>query len=273
MRGPLAFLSVRDLMGRADQTIYALMLELSEDGEPFDLTTLAQILEERGQLEQVGGHAYLGLLVNGAVPDPGLVKRHVETIKRFSQLCQLQSLAETLDCDVNAPSADPDHLLQRLASAVQFLQAGYHLDGDLVPGGPRDVSRRPEILTLSRVGAREVDWLWSPYLANLMLAMLSGDPGAGKTYIALAIGAAVTIGREPYTNESRNPADVLYLSVENSPAHVLRPRFDALAGDPSRFHILRGAVAAKVSSPSTALSTSLTWHCSAMHWTRHEPTS
>ena len=35
---------------------------------------------------------------------------------------------------------------------------------------------------------------------------------------------------------------MLYLSVENSPEHVLRPRFDLLDGDARRFHVLRGSV-------------------------------
>jgi RecA-family ATPase len=72
--------------------------------------------------------------------------------------------------------------------------------------------------------------------------MLSGDPGAGKTFVALAIAAAITVGQTPYANEPRKPADVLYLSAENSPHHVLRPRFDLLGGDPERFHILEGSI-------------------------------
>ena len=102
--------------------------------------------------------------------------------------------------------------------------------------------RRPELLTLSQVEAREVDWLWRPYLASGMLAMLSGDPGAGKTFIGLAIAADLTIGRVPSTAEPCPPGDVLYLSLENSPAYVLRPRFDSLGGDPNRFILLRGSV-------------------------------
>ena len=46
----------------------------------------------------------------------------------------------------------------------------------------------------------------------------------------------------PYTGEHREPCDVLCLSVENSPEYVLRPRFDALGGDPNRFHVLQGAI-------------------------------
>ena len=112
---------------------------------------------------------------------------------------------------------------------------------------PRQVKtalpRRAEILTLSDVEAREVDWLWNPFLAYGTLAMLSGDPDAGKTYIALAIAAALTRGVTPYTGEPCEPCDVLYLSVENSPECVLRPRFDSLGGDPKRFHLLQGSIA------------------------------
>ena len=87
-----------------------------------------------------------------------------------------------------------------------------------------------------------MDWLWKPYLACGMLAMLSGDPGGGKTYISLAIAAAITVGRVPCNDTVTTPADVLYLSVENSAEHVIRPRFDSLAGEPSRFHLLRGSL-------------------------------
>src|SRR5262249_39423659 len=88
-------------------------------------------------------------------------------------------------------------------------------------------SRRAEIVHLSEVRARDVAWLWRPYLPNGMLAMLSGDPGAGKTFLAMAIAASLTTGHVPYSQEICTPVDVLYLSVENDPACVVRPRFDA----------------------------------------------
>jgi AAA domain len=72
--------------------------------------------------------------------------------------------------------------------------------------------------------------------------MLSGDPGAGKTYLALAFAAALTVGKIPYTGDPVAPLNVVYLSTENSPEFVLRARFDALQGDANRFHLLQGAV-------------------------------
>lgn len=101
---------------------------------------------------------------------------------------------------------------------------------------------RPDVIPLSEVQPREVDWFWKPYLAKGMLSMLSGDPGAGKTFVSLAIAASATVGQVPYTNEPRQPASVLYLSVENSAECVLRPRFDSLGGNPKRMVLLAGSV-------------------------------
>lgn len=240
LRGPLAGISVRDFVGSADQAIYAAMLQLAENGENFDHLVLAQALEGRGEV--ANGGAYLGKLIDGALSDPDIVKRHAATLQRLSQLRTLRLLGETLERETCELGADPSVLLERAQKRIESLRAGYDLDNNLLPYAPRDLAHHPEILTLSNVQACEVEWLWRPYLANGMLAMLSGDPGAGKTYIALAIAAALTIGRVPYTGDPCSEVDVLYLSVENSAEHVLRPRFDSLGGNAAHFHILRGSV-------------------------------
>jgi AAA domain/DnaB-like helicase N terminal domain len=242
MRGPIAHLAIDDFCGSSDQTIYTLMLEFSEDSVAFELTILVEELRRRGRLETVGGAPYVASLIDGAVPEPSLVAQHVSIMLHSSRLRRLQSVAETLERSTTELGADPARLLQELESAVHRLQAGYDLNGNLLPYAPGELSRRPDLLTLSQVEAKEVNWLWKPYLPVGMLSMLSGDPGAGKTFIALAVAAAVTVGKTPYTGEPTMPADILYLSVENSPEHVLRPRFDLLGGDPRRFHHLRGSV-------------------------------
>jgi replicative DNA helicase len=203
LRGPLAKLAVCDFCLLANRELFALMLELDEDGQPFDHSTIAQSLRKRGLLDAVGGYGYLSDLVDVVVTDESLVGRHVDYVIEFSRHRQIDNLLENFARRNREPGADPDQLLEQLAGTVEALQAGYDVDGNLLPYEPRLSLRRPEILTLSQVEAREVDWLWRPYLANGMLAMLSGDPGAGKTYVALAIAAAITTGSVPYTGEHR----------------------------------------------------------------------
>jgi hypothetical protein len=242
LRGPLAELAVDDFFLAANRELFGLMLQSSEEGLPFDIIALVGTLQQRNRLDAIGGVAYLDSLTDGIVLHAGLIKRHADTVIHFSRLRRLEKLADHLVCQTGQPGADPERLLEELVETANALRAGHDLEGNLLPFEPRLLSRRPEILTLSQVEAKEVNWLWDPYLANGMLAMLSGDPGAGKTYIALAIAAAVTTGRVPYAGGLCAPGDVLYLSVENSPEHVLRPRFDSLGGDASRFHILQGSV-------------------------------
>ncbi len=118
---------------------------------------------------------------------------------------------------------------------------------------PTATTRRADIACLSDVQPRPVEWLWQDRLASGTLAMLSGDPGAGKTWVALAIAAALSRGRAPFTGESLEQCTVLYASTENAGSEVVCPRFAKLGGDAGRLVLLRGVVSAG-SGQSTSLS-------------------
>jgi hypothetical protein len=74
-----------------------------------------------------------------------------------------------------------------------------------------------------------------------MLTMITGDPGAGKTYLALSIAADLSNGKLP-NGQAVEPASTLYLTNENPTAEVMRPRFDLLGGNPARLFLLRGTL-------------------------------
>src|SRR5271170_124395 len=114
--------------------------------------------------------------------------------------------------------------------------------GKLPPTGNMVMKATPEIVRLSDVLSLPVSWMWRPYLAFGMVSMLSGDPDAGKTFIALAIAADLSNGRVPVSDVLCTPIATLYLSHENAPEYVIRPRFDALGGNASLFHLLKGSV-------------------------------
>lgn len=99
---------------------------------------------------------------------------------------------------------------------------------------------QPDLVCLADVEVRAVEWLWKPYLPARMLTMLSGDPGAGKSFLALAIAAALSQGNL-LDGRTVEPASTLYLTCENPIAECIRPRFDLLGGDAHRLHLLQGA--------------------------------
>jgi putative DNA primase/helicase len=86
-----------------------------------------------------------------------------------------------------------------------------------------------------------VAWLWHEWLALGKLHILAGAPGQGKTTIALALMATVTIGGR-WPDGSRCPAgSVLMWSGEDDPADTLLPRLLAMGADPSKVYFVTGA--------------------------------
>ncbi len=112
----------------------------------------------------------------------------------------------------------------------------------LLPADAAAIETNTDIVYLSDLQPQPVEWLWQHRLAAGTLAMLSGEPGSGKTWVALAIAAALTNGRAPYTGEKLKPCTVLYASTEHTAAQVIHPRFATLEGDPARLVVLRGAL-------------------------------
>ena len=126
------------------------------------------------------------------------------------------------------------------------------------PGSTAVTDRQADLVCLSDIEDRPVDWLWQDRLASGTLAMLSGDPGSGKTWVALAIAAALSRGRVPsnpvpFTGDTGETYNILYSSTGNEAAELVRPRFAKLDGDPARLVLLRGVVSAG-STQSTSLS-------------------
>jgi AAA domain len=111
-----------------------------------------------------------------------------------------------------------------------------------------------EIVYLADLQPQPVEWLWQHRLAAGTLAMLSGERGSGKTWVALAVAAALTRGCDPFTGEKLKPATVLYASAEHAAVQVIQPRFAGLRGEPARLIVLRRAVSASsMPSPESVL--------------------
>jgi putative DNA primase/helicase len=85
-----------------------------------------------------------------------------------------------------------------------------------------------------------VRWLWSDWLALGKLHILAGAPGQGKTTIALAMAATVTIGGRWPDGSRCEPGTVLIWSGEDDPADTLLPRLLAAGADRSRCYFVSG---------------------------------
>lgn len=117
---------------------------------------------------------------------------------------------------------------------------------DKVPDQKPSSGKEIKLVCMSNVEPEEVTWLWEPYIPIGKITLLEGDPGCGKTWLALALASIVSNGA-PFPDADRgrciyrrDPGKVLYLSAEDDPADTLRPRLDALGADPSNIYAITG---------------------------------
>ncbi|WP_081388629.1 AAA family ATPase [Mycobacterium colombiense] len=94
---------------------------------------------------------------------------------------------------------------------------------------------------LADVEPQEVSWHWYGRLPVGKLVTLDGDPGLGKSTLALAIAANITRGGHwPDGTTCEYPGAVLLMSAEDGLADTVRPRLDAAGADVTQVHAIEG---------------------------------
>jgi 5S rRNA maturation endonuclease (ribonuclease M5) len=130
--------------------------------------------------------------------------------------------------------------IQGMIDAAKRVEAGSESKKD--PAGI--IVPRPVYVRLQDVQAKPVHWFWQDRIPFAMLCLLVGIEGLGKTFLALYMAACATIGRLWPDSENRDdapaPGNVILLTSEDHLEYTIRPRFDALGGDPARLFALKG---------------------------------
>ena len=96
------------------------------------------------------------------------------------------------------------------------------------------------LLNGSDLVPQPIAWLWNGWLALGKVHILAGAPGQGKTTIALACAATVTIGGRWPDGTRCAPGNVLMWSGEDDPADTLLPRLIAAGADRSKVFFISG---------------------------------
>src|SRR5262249_53862432 len=96
--------------------------------------------------------------------------------------------------------------------------------------GPRDDDL--DYVTIDTVERENVDWLWPDRFPMGRLTLVCGNPDVGKSFLSLALTAAVTRGTAlPGSGKLSAPAYVLLLSTEDGYGDTVRPRLELLGAD------------------------------------------
>lgn len=117
---------------RADhRLIYGAIRGLIEAGKPVDTLLVAEELKRRGQLEDVGGQAYLGNLAT-SIPSAANIARYAEIVRDRAILRQVQAHAADIQAKAAEPGVNPRELAEEAEAAfLQILDT--RQEGDVVP--------------------------------------------------------------------------------------------------------------------------------------------
>ena len=96
-----------------------------------------------------------------------------------------------------------------------------------------------DTINLADIQSQTVHWTWEPYIPTGSVTVLLGDGGIGKSFLSLAIAAAITRGAPlPGNDTALPPSDVIIQNAENPLATVVKPRLEMLGADCSKVHII-----------------------------------
>ena len=87
---------------------------------------------------------------------------------------------------------------------------------------------------MDQVALQQVQWLWEPYIPFGKITIIQGDPGEGKTTLALRLAAACSTGEPLPGMEPLEPFNVIYQSAEDGLGDTIKPRLIDAGADQSR---------------------------------------
>lgn len=94
---------------------------------------------------------------------------------------------------------------------------------------------------MAKIETTQTEWLWYPYIPYGKVTIIQGDPGEGKTTLALNVAAALTSGRtitgettHPVTGKELVPEAVIFQTAEDGLGDTIKPRLVAANADCGR---------------------------------------
>jgi hypothetical protein len=212
-----------DFFREAHRRIFEPIAAMQHQAQAIDFVTLKNELARHGELEDVGGPAYIASITDG-VPRTTNVEYYARIVKENSTLRALIFAANKVITSAYEGTIDEADV-NRIAAIASHAAA---------------VGRSPIVTRLSDVEVSTVDWIWEGRFARGKPTLLAGEPGLGKTTTLLELAACITIGGLLPDGARAPLGNVLILPAEDDLADTIRPKIEAMGGDASRVYVFEG---------------------------------
>jgi replicative DNA helicase len=186
-----------DFFRDAHRRIFEKMILLSERRHAIDLVTLKEELGRTGEIDEVGGPAYIASLADG-VPRATNVEYYARIIKEKATLRNLIYTANKILTSAYAAEDEPDAILDGAEQAIFSIAEGRVREGFVSIGSLAHKSletieqaySEKRLITGVPSGFHDLDELTSGFQRG-DLVILAARPSMGKTSLALNIAQHV----------------------------------------------------------------------------------
>ena len=189
----LEILTPEDLYRESHRKIMRAMIELNERGEPCDLITMTTILRKKGELEEVGGGAYLATLVD-FVPMAANISYYCKIVKEKWITRKLISAATDIVSKGFEDRVDVEELLDAAQKVIfeiseNKIRPAYYQVCDILKDTIRNIEllyEKKELVTGVPSGYTDLDKLTAGFHSG-DLVIIAGRPAMGKTTFAMNV--------------------------------------------------------------------------------------
>jgi replicative DNA helicase len=183
----------RDFFRDAHRRIFDRMVALSERGDAIDFVTLKEELARGGELDEVGGPAYIASLADG-VPRSANIEYYAKIVKEKATLRNLIHSANKILAEAYQAEDDPDLILDEAERAIfaiaeDRIRAGFVPLRDLVQSSFSTIEKLQQhkgTVTGVPTGFVDLDEMTSG-LQPSDLVLVAARPSMGKTSFVLNI--------------------------------------------------------------------------------------
>ncbi len=183
--------------------------------QPADLVTVANELQRRGWIDDVGGYGYLGELWEAA-PTAGNAGYYAGIVRDYSNRRRLTDLARRADYEARSPSGPTSAALDSLAREAETIARSAATGRKVEPQG-----FDPALITSADFDAGDygLSWLVRGVLVKDQPGALGGPVKSLKTLIGIDMAVSLA-GARPFLGEFYvpNPCRVAVLSGESGEA-------------------------------------------------------
>ncbi|MNM47318.1 Replicative DNA helicase [compost metagenome] len=208
-----------DFYDKSHQMIYETMIELGEANQPIDLITLTSRLQDKGELEEIGGVSHLARLAH-AVPTAANVDYYARIIEEKSMLRRLIRTATQIVSDGYTNGDDVGGMLSDAERKILEISNGRSGSGFIaIRDVLMEVFERVEVLHQNRgtttgvsSGFADLDKMTAGFQRNDLI-IVAARPSVGKTAFALNIAQNAAV---------RSKETVAIFSLEMSAAQLVQ---------------------------------------------------